>query len=76
MIEEAGSFIARIPSDAVGVVFLEGVKPVQPDLEKLDKYQRNSGAPGGVWPSSSEIGRAMLEHYSEEPNWDKPKPQC
>jgi len=74
MIEEAENFIARIPSDAVGVVFLEGDTPVQPDLKKLDKYKRNSGAPGGVWPSSSEIGRAMLQHYSEGPNGDKLKP--
>ena len=33
MIEDAEQFISRIPSDAVGVVFLEGEKPVQPDLE-------------------------------------------
>lgn len=63
MIEDAGSFIAKLPSDAVGVVFLDGDKPVQPDLDALDEYQRNPGAPRGLWPSSPEISRAMLERY-------------
>jgi hypothetical protein len=48
MIEQAELFISRIPSDAVGFVFLEGAKPVQPDLEALGRYQRHAGAPGGV----------------------------
>ncbi len=63
MIEDAERFISRIPSDAVGVLFLESGKPVQPDLEALGKYQRHAGAPGGVWPSSPEISNAMLERY-------------
>ena len=63
MIEDAESFIAKLPSDAVGVVFMDGEKPVQPDVNRLDKYQRNPGAPRGFWPSSPEISRAMLERY-------------
>jgi hypothetical protein len=63
MIEDAEGFIARLPSDAVGVVFLDGDRPVQPDVTALDKYRRNPGAPRGFWPSSSEISRAMLERY-------------
>jgi hypothetical protein len=63
MIEDAESFIASLPSDAVGVVFMDGDKPVQPDVNALDRYQRNPGAPRGVWPSSPEISRAMLERY-------------
>jgi hypothetical protein len=65
MIEDAGNFIANLPSDAVGVVFLDGDKPVQPDVTALDKYRRNPGAPCGLWPSSPEISRAMLERYGE-----------
>jgi hypothetical protein len=68
MIEDAEAFIARLPSDAVGVIFMDGEKPVQPNLDALDKYQRNPGAPRGFWPSSPEISRAMLERYG------KPKP--
>jgi hypothetical protein len=63
MIEDAGEFIARLPSDAVGFVFMDGAKPVQPDPDALDQYQRNPGAPFGYWPSSPEIARAMLERY-------------
>jgi hypothetical protein len=68
MIEDAESFIARLPSDAVGVIFMEGERAVQPDVNALDKYQRNPGAPSGFWPTSPEISRAMLERYG------KPKP--
>jgi hypothetical protein len=63
MIESAEGFIGLIPSDAVGFVFLDDGKPVQPDPEALGSYQRHAGAPGGVWPSSSDISSAMLEHY-------------
>jgi hypothetical protein len=68
MIEAAERFISRIPSDAVGAVFLvEGDKAVQPELDALERYQRHTGAPGGVWPSSPAISSAMLEHYSQKP---------
>ncbi len=69
MIEDAQDFIGRIPSDAVGFVFLEGEKPVQPDLDHLQKYRRNPGARRGLWPSSSEISSAMLDRYN---NYGKP----
>jgi hypothetical protein len=67
-IEDAESFIARLPSDAVGVIFMEGERAVQPDVNVLDKYQRNLGAPSGFWPTSPEISWAKLERYG------KPKP--
>ncbi len=63
MIEDAESFVAKLPSEAVGFVFLDGDKPVQPDVTKLETYTRRAGAPGGLWPSSSEISHAMLERY-------------
>ena len=68
MIEDAGRFISRIPSDAVGFVFLEGGKPVQPDPGALGRYQRHTGASGGVWPSSPEIASAMVERYNKKRN--------
>jgi len=74
MIEEAERFISDIPSDAVGVVFLDSGKPVQPDVEALGKYERKAGAPGGVWPTSPEISRAMLERYSKKPKGNKSDP--
>jgi len=74
MIEDAARFIGRIPRDAVGFVFLEGEKPVQPDIEALGKYRRRAGAPGGVWPSSPEISSAMLERYNQKQNGNGPNP--
>ena len=75
MIEDAERFISRVPSDAVGFIFLEGDKPVQPDLDTLGKYQRHAGAPGGVWPSSPEISSAMLERYKKQNgNGNEPRP--
>ena len=70
MLADAEHFISRVPTDAVGVVFLEEGKAVQPDLDALEKYQRRSGAPGGVWPSSPEISSAMLERYHRPPGND------
>jgi hypothetical protein len=67
MLEDAAEFVQRIPSDAVGFVFLKEGKPVQPDPEALDVYERHSGSPGGVWPSARKISAAMLEAYSERP---------
>ncbi len=73
MLEDADQFITRIPSDAVGLVFLEGGKPVQPQIDALGRYQRRAGAVGGVWPSSPEIDSAMLERYGEKPPGDHGK---
>ena len=74
MIEQAGQFIGRIPSDAVGFVFLEGGAPVQPDLEALERYRRHAGASGGVWPSSSKISSAMLDYYEKKQKGSDVKP--
>jgi hypothetical protein len=65
MIVDAERFIGRIPSAAVGFVFLECEKPVQPAIDALGKYERRAGARGGVWPSSAEIASAMLERYGK-----------
>jgi len=52
----------------VGFVFLDGDKPVQPDMDTLAKYQRRAGARRGVWPSSTGISSAMLDHYQRPLN--------
>jgi hypothetical protein len=66
MLDDAAAFIALLPSDAVGVLFLDGDIPVQPDPTALDRYRRHAGARRGHWPSSSEIGTAMLERYGKD----------
>lgn len=65
MLDDAAAFIARLRSEAVGVLFLDGDKPVQPDPSALGRYRRHEGARRGHWPSSSEIGTAMLERYGK-----------
>ncbi len=65
MLADAEAFVGAVPSEALGVLFLEGEKAVQPDLGALERYRRLAGARRGHWPSSSEIGRAMLERYGE-----------
>lgn len=65
MLADADVFVARLPSDAVGFLFLDHGKPVQPDPAALDRYQRHAGARRGHWPSSSPIGTAMLDRYGE-----------
>jgi len=65
MIEDAVRFVGRIPSDAVGFLFLQDDQPVEPDPEHLERYRRHGGAVGGVWPSSPEISRAMLDRYDQ-----------
>jgi hypothetical protein len=63
MLDDAELFIQQLPSDGVGYVFLENEKPVQPDVTALGRYRQHAGARRGHWPSSSQIGTAMLEHY-------------
>lgn len=69
MLEDAGAFIARMPSDAVGFVFLEDGKVVQPDPTHLERYVRHAAQRRGHWPSSQEISSAMLERYTS--TWRK-----
>ncbi len=66
MLDDADRFVADLPSEAVGVLFLENNRPVQPDLARLDHYVRHAGARRGHWPSSSQIGTAMLERYGKD----------
>jgi choline dehydrogenase-like flavoprotein len=47
-------------------------RPAQPDVNALDKYLRNPGAPRGFWPSSPDIARAMLERYNGKNGERKP----
>ena len=62
MIEDAELFIAGIPSDAVAVVFWNRQR-----LFSLTSIpSSDTGAPGGVWPSSSGISSAMLELYQKK----------
>jgi hypothetical protein len=64
-LDEADAFVRRMPTDQIGVLFLKDGKPVQPDPDQLDAYATHVGARRGHWPSSPEIGSAMLERYGK-----------
>lgn len=62
-LDEADTFVRRMPTEKVGLLFLRDGVPVQPDPDQLSAYVTHTGARRGHWPSSSEIGGAMLERY-------------
>ena len=63
MLDDAAGFIAGLPSDDVGFVFLDGEKLVQPAPGETARYSKRPGSRRGIWPSSPEISRAMLSNY-------------
>jgi hypothetical protein len=63
-LERAEAFVARMPTEKIGLLFLENDKIVQPDPDRLDDYQTHAGHRGGQWPSDPEIQKAMLERYT------------
>jgi hypothetical protein len=66
-LDEAEAFVARMPTEKAGLVFLKGGQVVQPDPGRLDEYQTHAGQRRGQWPSSAEISTAMLERYKKPP---------
>lgn len=66
-IEEAEAFVARMPTEKAGLLFLENGKVVQPDPEDLDRYETHAGKRRGHWPSSGEISATVFDHPKQEP---------
>jgi hypothetical protein len=64
-LEEGDTFVRSMPTDKIGLVFLKDGVAVQPDIDHLDDYTPHRGARRGHWPSSPEIGSAMLERYNK-----------
>jgi hypothetical protein len=67
-LNEAEAFVARMPTEKAGLLFLENGHVVQPDPDHLDRYQTHAGLRRGHWPGSAEISSAMLEKYNQEPS--------
>ena len=72
-LDDAEAFVARMPTDKAGLLFLQAAKVLQPDPGRLDTYQTHRGQRRGQWPSSPEITAAMFERYNKKPNADEPK---
>lgn len=73
-LNEAETFVSRMPTENIGVLFLQAGEVVQPQPESLDSYQMHAGQLRGHWPSSPEITAAMLERYNKKPKGNEPKP--
>ena len=52
-----------MPTEKIGLLFLQGGKVVQPDPARLGDYHTHAGQRRGHWPGSAEISTAMLERY-------------
>jgi hypothetical protein len=63
-LDEAAEFVAHMPTEKMGLLFLKDGEVVQPDPERLDHYITHAGHRGGLWPSDPAILRAMLERYA------------
>jgi hypothetical protein len=71
ILEDAEVFVAQMPTQKAGLLFLHDGKVVQPDPSRLEEYQTHAGRRQGHWPSSPEITNAMLERYTSDPSRDK-----
>jgi hypothetical protein len=66
-LEEAEEFVARMPTEKAGLLFLRDGHVVQPDPDHLERYQTHAGQRRGHWPASAEITSAMLERHQQNP---------
>jgi hypothetical protein len=60
-LDDADAFVRAMPVGKEGLLFLKDGQPVKPDPANLEKYLEHEGRRRGHWPSSPEIGSAMLE---------------
>lgn len=67
-LDEAEAFVSRMPTEKIGLLFLQEGQVVQPDPDRLDEYATHAGQRRGHWPGSSEIASAMLEYYRKQPS--------
>ena len=66
-LDDAESFVSRMPTEKAGLLFLDNGRVVQPDPDNLDRYEVHAGQRHGHWPASAEIASAMLEQYDRKP---------
>jgi len=59
-LDEAEAFVTRMPTDKMGLVFIEDGEVRQPDPRRLDSFEAHAGQRRGHWPSNPEITAAML----------------
>jgi hypothetical protein len=60
-LDAADAFVRAMPAGKEGLLFLKDGRPTHPDPADLTGSLEHAGRRGGYWPSSSEIGGAMLD---------------
>lgn len=66
-LEEAETFVSRMPTDKMGLLFIQDGLVLQPEPDALATYQVHAGRRQGHWPSNPEITAAMLERFYRQP---------
>ncbi len=64
-LDDARRFVAAMPSDKAGLLFLRDGRPVQADPTALPSYATHAPRRRGHWPSSPDITAAMLARLQE-----------
>jgi hypothetical protein len=59
-LDAAEQFVATMPSEKAGLLFLDSGRPVHPDPSRLGTYMTHAARRRGHWPSSPDITTAML----------------
>ena len=70
VLDEAEAFVLQMPTDKVGLLFLDDAVVVQPAPDRLDAYRTHAGQRRGQWPTSPEISAAMFERAAEDKAFD------
>lgn len=60
-LDEAEAFVARMPTDEAGTLYLRDGRPVMPDPGALDRHVRHRARRRGHWPTAADITSAMLD---------------
>jgi hypothetical protein len=66
-LEEAEAFVVRMPTDKMGLLFVQDGKAVQPAPDHLETYATHAEQRCGHWPTSPDIIAAMFEHHQHPP---------
>ena len=66
-LNEAEAFVVRMPTNKMGLLFLQDGKVVQSVPDHLEAYTTHAGQRRGHWPTSPDIAAAMFEHYKQQP---------
>lgn len=64
--EEAENFVARMPTEKAGLLFLENGRVVQPDPNRLGGYETHAGKRRGHWPASGELPATKAERSNQD----------